>query len=132
MSVALGVRWSEVQPLPTLLPEGDYQFRLLGGKAEGDGRTTVATAIGEGEFTGKKFTYSYPNFAEQEWGINEFKRLVIALGEDIQDEEEPADYLNRVAGGTFAMRVFHSAFKDKTTGEDRKSAKPRLSSVRPA
>ena len=130
MSIALGVKWSEVEIQPTIIPEGEYQFRLLGGRNE-NSRTLVTTLINDGEYTGRKFSFSYPNFDEQAWGLTEFKRLTIALGLDIDDNESAENYLSRAAGQTFVMKVFHSKFKDTATGEERTSAKPRLSSVRP-
>ena len=129
--ITLGIKWSEVEVQPTMLPEGEYILQLLGGKDD-NGRTTVSTSVADGESVGKRFTFSYPNFNEQAWGLPEFKRLTVALGVDIEDGETPTDYLNRVAGGTFAIKIFHQEFTDNTTGEKRKSAKPRLSSVRPA
>ena len=128
--VDLNFKWSEVEIQPTILPEGEYQFRLLGGRNE-NGRAVVATLINDGEYTGRKFTFSYPNFNEQAWGLTEFKRLTIALGLDIDDNEAAEDYLNRATGQTFVGKVFHSKFTDATTREERTSAKLKLSSVRP-
>lgn len=126
--ISLGIRWSEVAVQPNTLPEGNYQFTLLGGKTDDNGRTFASAAVADGEFTGKRLNLSYPNFAQYEWGQTEFKRLSIALGMEIQDEEDPVEFLQRATGSTFTARVKHRADQ---TDPDRKFADVVLSSVRP-
>lgn len=129
--VTLGVKWSEVSTLPFIFPEGEYTFQLVGGKDK-NGRVEVATSIAEGEHTGKRYSFSYPNFDDQPWGIREFKRLSIALGIPIEDNETPLAYLARAVGNTFSGVIEHRELTDQTTGEKRPFAQLKLASVKPA
>lgn len=131
MSVGLGINWKNVQALPTLLPAGEQVFTLVGAKGDDAGRTIVSTSITGGEYNGKPFTYSYPNFFSQEWAQTEFKRLILALRDEPLEGESEVAFLNRVAGTKFGATIFHNTYK-ADDGTERTSAKIRLSSVKEA
>ena len=137
MSVVTKINWNEIQVLPQLVATGEYTFTLLGGKFdEATSRLVVSSAIASGDFTGKRISFSYPNFATQEWATIEFKRLLIALQESgaptLEEDEDEASYLQRVAGMNFSGKIKHETYTDKESGESRTVAKLMLSSVKPA
>lgn len=100
-----------------LLPEGKYNFELSAG-AKFDEKGTLkasATVNGNGEFTGKRVFFTYPDPESvsaagkvNSWSAVAFKRLEQALGVDINPGENPVDYLNRAAGGHFTGTITHS------------------------
>jgi hypothetical protein len=108
--IHLGIDWKTVQPMPQTLKPGDYTFTLLGAATnDKNGRLMVQTSIASGEFEGKPFTFTYPDFYSEngKWAIPEFKRLCIALGneEGPFEGETEAAFLNRAAGNKFSGRI---------------------------
>ena len=125
--------WAEVNPIPPITPEGSYTFQVLGGKSEAT-RLVVTSAIAEGEFAGKRVTFSFPTDAinAEQWSKRLFKRFEIALGEDVLDEEAGQEelYLNRVAGTQFIADIAHREYERE--GEKRTTADLKLGSIRTA
>jgi hypothetical protein len=125
--------WAEVNPVPPITPEGTYTFQVLGGKSEPN-RLVVTSAIADGEFAGKRVTFSFPTDAvnSEKWSKRLFKRFEIALGEDVLDEEAGQEelYLNRVAGTLFTADVKHRTYDYE--GEERTTADLKLGSIRTA
>lgn len=130
---------STVNPNNEILPEGDYTFKLSGAKyaANSPGRIEAnATVATEGDFTGRKVFFSYPDPSgfdakgkSMDWSAKALKRLEIALGVDATPGQDPVEYLNgaAVAGGTFAAPVVH-----KTSDEYPTKAEVVIFKVRPA
>lgn len=108
--------WLDVDltTIPTdneVLPENVYyKFELLpGAKASrfNPDRIECAAKVADGEFLGRVQYFSYPSPEEQPWVRGVFVRFTHAVGEEIAQEEEPIDYLNRVAGSIFEAPVKH-------------------------
>lgn len=100
-----------------LIPAGTYTFELAPGAKLNDwgGLSCQGRVVDEGEFKGKAVFFSYPDPESTSkdgkpmtWSATAFKRLTVALGEDLLDGEEPLTYLNRVAGTRFSMPVVHT------------------------
>lgn len=107
------INLSEINPAFEIVPEGQYTFTLGGAKySERDpGRIEAnATIATEGDFTGRKMFFSYPDPEKPkcEWSPKALKRLEQAIGVDSVAGEDPVAYLNRVAGNKFSARVKHS------------------------
>lgn len=105
------IKFSEINPNPEIIPEGEYVFSVSGAKfndMDGNKVDVNATIVTEGDFTGRKMFFSYPNPSIKEWSPKALKRLEMALGTDAGDEESPVEYLNRVAGSHFRAKVSHS------------------------
>ena len=135
MSISLGIDWKNVQPMPDVLPIGEYVFTLIGAKLqEGTGRLLIQTAVKNGEFAGKPFSYTYPNFLADngKWAIPEFKRLIIALDDEPFEGESEAAFLNRVSGKAFGGRIKHREYTPDGDSQPRTVADLILSSVRQA
>src|ERR1700690_2778624 len=90
-----------------LVPEGKYTLELSSGAKYNDNGTILASAtiVSEGEFAGKRVLFSYPDPEStsskgkvQSWSAVAFKRLTQAIGVDVNEGEDHAAYLNRVAG----------------------------------
>lgn len=110
------VKWSDVSTQDAIIPEGSYDFELSPGAKFTDQGALKASAalVTEGEFTGKRIFFSYPNptgFSNAgksfKWSETAFKRLQVALGIDITEGEDEAAYLNRAAGNRFRGQVKH-------------------------
>lgn len=106
-----------INPNLELIPAKNYVFELLPGAKYDDrdpGRITANAAIvNDGEFTGRRIFFSYPDPAVKEWAPKALKRLEQALGEDAQEGEDPVAYLNRAAGSRFGAEVKHTAPTDE-------------------
>jgi hypothetical protein len=96
------------------IPDATYTLEINPGtkKNERDTVLVSATVAQDGEFTGRKVYFSYPDPESvsaggkiYSWSAVAFMRLVQALGVDLNDGEEPEAYLNRVAGSRFQAPV---------------------------
>lgn len=93
----------DLTTIPTgleILPKGEYTFSILPGSKFNDkdpGRVDFTLAVAIGEFVGKRVYASYPNPDNYPWSPTAFKRLVEAVGTDVEAGETPVAYLNRVA-----------------------------------
>jgi len=112
LSTWLDVDLTEVSTDNDVLPESTYfDWELLPGAKPSDfdaNRINCAAKVASGEFTGRVKYFSYPDPAKQPWVLGVFRRLVNAIGEEIEKGEEPIAYLNRVAGAGFSAPVKHS------------------------
>ena len=120
-----------------LIPAGDYVFSIVKASyAERDpNEISVSAAIeSEGDVKGRRVFFGYPDPAKREWSPKAFKRLVIALGSDILEGEDPVAYLNRNLGGIFGAPIKHEQEKNIPDGstEPRTFARLQTFSVRPA
>lgn len=107
----------DISTQDALIPPGVYSFELSSG-AKFDEKGTIktsATVNGNGEFTGKRVFFTYPDPESisaagkvNSWSAVAFKRLEQALGVDVNEGESPVDYLNRVAGNRFQGTITHS------------------------
>jgi hypothetical protein len=112
------VKWSEVSAQDAIIPEGKYTLELAPGAKflENGALKTSASVVNDGEFTGKRVFFSYPNpelsssqgksFA---WSKTAFKRLISAIGIDPEEGEAEDAYLNRVSGNRFTGQIRHRA-----------------------
>lgn len=131
------VNIKEINPAQLdLVAPGDYVFVLNAGAKYNERGAILASATieSDGEFRGKKMLFSYPDPESvssegkvQTWSSVAFKRLEVALGQDVDEGEDPVAYLNRVAGGKFAAKV---TAKEDNTGTKRSNIQ--LLNVRPA
>lgn len=135
MSWTINIRDINPAQLDLVAP-GTYVFALNPGAKYNDRNAVLASANieSDGEFRGKKMLFSYPNPEStsqdgkvQTWSGVAFKRLEIALGQDMEEGEDPVDYLNRVAGSKFAAGV---TVKEDNTGTKRSNIQ--LLNVKPA
>jgi hypothetical protein len=112
-----------------LVADGVYTFQLLPGAKYNDfgGIYAAATILSEGEFQGKRVSFSYPNPDEYNWSAPALKRLVVATGNDSEDNEDPVAVLNRIAGGRFSTKIVN---KDDKAGVKRSNLQ--TMSVKPA
>lgn len=103
---------ANINPNLELIPAKQYTFELLVGAKYDDrdpGRISANAAIvNDGEFTGRRLFFSYPNPEIKEWSPKALKRLEQALGVDAQEGEDPVAYLNRAAGSRFGAAVTHT------------------------
>lgn len=103
---------TNVNPNVELVAVGEYTFKL-GGAKYGDSdpnRIEVnATIATDGDFTGRKLYFSYPDPAKPkcDWSPRMLKRLEVALGVDALPQQDPVEYLNGAAGNIFAAPVNH-------------------------
>lgn len=100
-----------------IIPEKTFTFELLPG-AKYDERdpnriSCQAAIVQDGEFTGRRIFFSYPDPSVKEWSPKALKRLEQAIGIDIERGEDPVTYLNRVAGNHFMTNVTHSKPTDE-------------------
>lgn len=101
---------STINPNLEIVPEGSYTFSVSGAKygTTDPGRVEVtATLVTEGDYTGRKLFFSYPDPEKMDWSPKAFKRLEQAIGVDANAGEGPVEYLNRVAGSRFRATVKH-------------------------
>lgn len=72
-----------------------------------------ATIVNDGEFTGRRLSFSYPDPSKKDWSPRMLKRLEQALGVDASIGEDPVAYLNRAAGNRFMTDVRHTEPNDE-------------------
>lgn len=105
-----------------VIPAKAYTFELApGAKYDDRGSLQVsATIVNDGEFTGKRVFFSYPDpegFSREgkpmAWSATALKRLLEALGSEQEPGEDPVSTLNRVAGNRFASSIKHSTPTDQ-------------------
>ena len=122
---------------PPSIPLGTYKFKLQPGaqyrtnKYNGVEELNVRFDVAEGDFAGRPVFVNYPDPTAiiktgknagkpMAFSAQALKRLEIALGEDSQPGETPADYLNRVATTAnsliTAQMIDASYVKDGKTG----------------
>lgn len=95
---------------PAPLPLGTYVFQLLPGaeyrqnKFNGLEELNVSAAVAEGDHSGRRIFFSYPDPTATSskgkslaWSAQALKKLEIALGQDALPGEDPQTYLNRVS-----------------------------------
>lgn len=119
---------------PAPVPVGKYVFTVQPGAAyrfnEKKGNIqelNVRFDVTGGDQNGRVVWFAYPDPASTNkegklatWSAQALKKLEIALGVDIQQGEDTAAYLNRVAGSRITAEIKAGRpFKDKTTNEDR-------------
>lgn len=130
--------WNEIDltAVPTdqdVLPEGvEFTFELLQGARYGKfdaNRIEAAAKVVDGEFAGKVSYFSYPDPEKQPWSSGVFVRMTRALGEDINEGEDPVAYLHRVAGGKFLSKVKHRPYS--SDGVDGVKAELAIGNVKP-
>lgn len=112
-----------------LVADGTYVFQLNSGAKYNDfgGIYASATIQSEGDFTGKRVSFSYPNPDEYNWSAPALKRLSVVVGIDVEEGEDPVAFLNRIAGNNFAGKIVN---KDDKTGVKRSNLQ--TMSVKPA
>jgi hypothetical protein len=119
-----------------LVAPGSYVFALNPGAKYNERGAILASATieSDGEFKGKKMLFSYPDPESvsqegkvQQWSSVAFKRLEVAVGQDMEEGEDPVAYLNRIAGAKFAAGV---TAKEDATGTKRSNIQ--LLNVKPA
>lgn len=112
----------DVNPNLDAIPIKAYTWELLpGAKYDDKERLIVSAAIvNDGEFTGRRLQFSYPNpnsfdrnGKKNDWSGKILKRLENALGVEIEDGEDPAAYLNRVAGNRFSAMAKQSKVSEE-------------------
>ena len=126
----------EVNPAQLdLVAPGTYVFAINAGAKYNERGAVLASATieSDGDFKGKRMLFSYPDPESvssegkvQGWSSVAFKRLSIAVGQDIEEGEDPVAYLNRIAGSKFAAGV---TVKETDTG---KRSNIQLLNVKPA
>jgi hypothetical protein len=118
------VKWSDVTGQDAIIPQGKYTLELApGAKFDDKGSLKAsATVVQDGEFTGKRVFFSYPNPEGQSaegksfaWSKTAFKRLIQALGVDPEEGESEDSYLNRVAGNRFTGQIRHRTSENYPT-----------------
>ena len=112
-----------------LVADGTYTFQLNPGSSynERGGINASAVIQSDGEFTGKKVLFSYPDPTEYAWSAPALKRLALATGNDVEEGEDPVAFLNRIAGSHFTTKIVN---KDDKTGVKRSNLQ--TMSVKPA
>lgn len=131
------INLKEINPAQLdLVAPGSYVFNLNSGAKYNERGAILASATieSDGEFRGKRMLFSYPDPEStsdegkiQTWSSVAFKRLEVALGQDVEEGEDPVVYLNRVAGSKFAGNV---TVKEDKTGTKRSNIQ--LLNVKPA
>ena len=114
-----------------LVADGVYSFTLNPGAQYNDfgGIFLTATITSDGEFKGKRVSFSYPNPEEYNWSTPALKRLFVVTGTDetLEDNEDPVAALNRISGSTFSAKIVN---KEDKTGTKRSNLQ--TMSVKPA
>jgi len=126
------------------IPEGTYTFSLLPTATlrdrNGVQELNVSASITNGDFTGRRVFFSYPDPTstdskgkKRSWSAQALKKLEIALGTEITEGESPVEYLNRVASnghGTFQATLAKGTYIPEGATEPRVEFK--LFSVQPS
>ena len=110
---------TKINPQAEIIPEKTYTFELAPGAKYDErdpGRILVsASIVNDGEFTGRRVFFSYPDPEsfnskgnKNDWSAKALVRLLTAVGADLQEGEDPVSALNRAAGGRFTSKVTHS------------------------
>ena len=110
--------WTEVDLAtvnPNLEPigEGEYTLQLLGANYDERDSQRInvrASIVSDGEYTGRKVFFSYPDPMKQEWSPRVLKRLEQAIGVDATPGEDPVGFLNRAQGARFATQIKHRRY----------------------
>lgn len=113
------INLKEINPSDlNLVADGVYTFSLNPGAQYNDfgGIFASATIVSDGEFKGKRVSFSYPNPDEYSWAAPALKRLVIATGNDVEEGEDGPTVLNRIAGSHFSTKIVN---KDDKNGVKR-------------
>ena len=113
---------------PDAIPVGTYKFKLQPGanyrtnKFNGVEELNVRFDVAEGDYAGRPVFVNYPDPTSiskdgkpKAWSAQALKKLEIALGEDSNPGETPADYLNRVAtsGNTLITAMINDESYEK-------------------
>lgn len=119
---------------PAAVPVGKYVFTIQPGaayrfneKKGGQQELNVRFDISGGEQNGRVCFFAYPDPSSlnkegkpNSWSAQALKKLELSIGVDIQQGEDTAAYLNRVAGSRVTAEIKPGrSYKDKTTGEDK-------------
>jgi hypothetical protein len=113
------------------IPVGRYTFRLLPGaqyrinKNNGVEELALQAAIeGDETYAGRRVFFNYPDptalEGKMKWSAQAMKKLEIALGQDAEEDQEPAAYFNSAALGNnnlFSANVSNVQRKNKETGK---------------
>lgn len=93
------------------IPEKTYTWELAPGAREDESGRIVASAtiVNDGEFTGRRLTFSYPNPEHYDWSPRVLKRLIEVMGLDSTPGQNPVEVLNAASGSRFSAAVKHSA-----------------------
>lgn len=131
-----GTGWTEVDlsTIPTdidVIPEGKYNFELLPGARYSKydpQRIEAAAKIVGGEFPGKVVYFNYPDPAKVgDWVKGVFVRMSRAADVEIEENEDPVVYLQRIEGANFTAAIKHRMY-DKD-GESITKAEMKIGSV---
>lgn len=115
---------TKISPDPEIIPAKAYTFELNTGSRYDErdpGRiVTSATIVNDGEFTGRRVGFSYPDpegFSasgkKQDWSAKMLVRLLNACGYTLQEGEDPVTALNNAAGSRFTAKITHSKPSDE-------------------
>lgn len=121
-----------------LIPEGTYTLELAPGTKYDEKNGAVrasASIVGDGEFTGKRVFFSYPDPESisskgkvNTWSAVALKRLIESLGVDQNEGEDVVEFLNRISGNRFAGTIKHQPATEQYPA----SASLNLFNVKPA
>jgi len=116
---------SKVSPVLELIPEGKYTFTLAPGAREDENGRLILTAhiTNDGDFNGRRVTFSYPNLDQADWAPAMVKRLQEATGLDAVEGETPIQFFSRAAGATFGAPIVHQEYTPEGATQPRKTAK---------
>jgi hypothetical protein len=110
----VNLKADEVSPFQEPIAIGDYDFQLLGATLDNaSNRLNIKAVIAsDGEYTGRRVRFSFPDPDQYDWAPRVFARLREALGVTALPGEEPLTYLNRAAenGGRFGAQITHREY----------------------
>lgn len=109
---------TQVNPAPEIIPPKQYTFELAPGTKYDErdpGRILCsASIVNDGEFTGRRMFFSYPDPEgfnskgnKNDWSSKAVVRLLTALGHE-PTNADVVDQLNAAAGGRFVAEVTHT------------------------
>jgi|SRR5581483_26784 len=128
------VSLKDISPNVEILPEKEFTLKLTGAKYGNNGRINLtAQVVDDGEFTGRKAYFDYPDPDSQPWALHALKRLEIALGVDQEEGEDIVQYLNRAAnlGAKFSSNFKHRKYTPPG-GEEKTKSELNINAVRAA